>query len=171
MNVFMEGNKHMSEAEETHKQHEVIRAKQRQSSEPFTDSNPSEVHEVFWIIAKRKLGEYPLTSPQSGKWLIFVPNSQIDEIWKLIKQATEEGNLGGSAKVSTMRPNANSNDESKKVICVYTYDWTDEEDVMRVRGALRALGHTQKLAYKSDQATMEGKYQVSGHSRISKYWL
>jgi len=44
------------------------------------------------------------------------------------------------------------------VINVYTYDWTDEEDVMRVRAALRRLGFKGKLTYKSDEDTRARKY-------------
>jgi len=61
-------------------------------------------------------------------------------------------------------------DSSNTVICVYTYDWTNEADVMRVRKALRDLGFTRKLPYKSDADTYAGKYRATGHTRISKYY-
>jgi hypothetical protein len=82
----------------------------------------------------------------------------------------EEGRLGGSAKVSTAKPNPLSKDPRKRVICVYTYDWTDEEDVRRIREELRKLGVVNKIPYKSDGDTLSGKYRITGHRRISKYY-
>jgi hypothetical protein len=41
------------------------------------------------------------------------------------------------------------------VICVYTYDFTDEEDVWRVEGELRKLGIVGWINYKSDISTLE----------------
>jgi hypothetical protein len=61
----------------------------------------------------------------------------VDDVWFKIKKAVEEGRLGGSAKVSTAKPNPLSKDPRKHVICVYTYDWTDEEDVRRIREELK----------------------------------
>jgi hypothetical protein len=61
-----------------------------------------------------------------------------------IKKATEDGLLGCSSKVATATSNSNV-----KVICVYTYDWTDEKDVMRVRSELKRLGIEKKIPYKS----------------------
>ncbi len=57
----------------------------------------------------------------------------------------------------------------RHVICVYTYDWTDFEDVTRVRNELMILGFTQKLGYKTDADTLSGKYVVRGHRNICKY--
>ena len=56
------------------------------------------------------------------------------------------------------------------MICVYTYNWTDEDDVKKIREELRQLGITEKIGYKSDQDTIEGKYSTTGHTQISKYW-
>jgi hypothetical protein len=84
--------------------------------------------------------------------------------------ATEEGRLGDSAKVATARTNPNAVDQDKKVICVYTYDWQDREDVMRIRAELRALGITWKIPYKADADTCAGRYRVAGHTRIGKYY-
>ena len=72
--------------------------------------------------------------------------------------------------MSTARPNPNSGGPRKHVICVYTYDSEDKEDVMRVRASLRELGFVTPIAYKTDEATLEGRYEVKGHRRISKYY-
>src|SRR5437773_1463318 len=142
--------------------HEAVKNAQRRIAEPYADRNPSAVTEAFWIYARRKNGSYPKATEQSGKWLLFVAVEKVDAIWAMIKEATEAGKLGGSAKVATMRPNQNSKDPRKRVICVYTYDWRDKPDVHRVREALRGLGFIGKLPYKADHDTLEGKYSHKG---------
>lgn len=74
------------------------------------------------------------------------------------------------AKVSTARPNPNAKNPNEHVICVYTYDYRDRGDVDRIRAALRDLGITWKIPYKTDAATRAGQYQVRGHTRISTYY-
>ncbi len=142
----------------------------KQSTEVTGVPKPSEVSEAYWIGAERKKGVYPDHTENGGKWLIFVPLTQVDEVWEKIRRATEEGKLGGSAKASTARPNPNARDPNTKVICVYTYDWTDENDVKRVREELRQLGVLSKIPYKADQETYSGKYANRGNTRISKYY-
>lgn len=137
---------------------------------PYETPKPSEVMDSYWIYASRKQGIYPEHSENGGKWLIFVPLEQIDVVWEKIRLATEQGNLGSSAKVSTARPNPNASNSGTKVICVYTYDWTDEYDVRRIREALRQLGFTSKISYKADRETVSGIYANRGNKRISKYY-
>lgn len=150
--------------------HELIKANQRKGASAHVDEKPSEVTEVYWIYAMRKKGEYPKSTVNSGKWLIFVDKNDVDRVWNTIKQATEDGLLGDSSKVATAKPNTLATDPNKKVICVYTFDWTDEEDVKRIREELRKLGITNRIPYKADEDTLSGKYQVMGHRRISKYY-
>ena len=56
------------------------------------------------------------------------------------------------------------------MICVYTHDATDREDVMRVRERLREIGFTKKLSYKTDQATAAGVYSNNSEKPISTYY-
>ena len=116
------------------------------------------------------LPAHPAAKEQCGKWLIFVPAKNIDTVWQRILNATEEGRLGDSSKVATAKSNPIAAGSSMKVICVYTYNWKDEVDVKRIRTELRALGITWKIPYKSDEDTEAGKYRVTGHTRISKYY-
>lgn len=131
---------------------------------------PSNVSNVYWLFAEREIGDYPCDTSRSGKWLIFVPEDNVDEVWAIIKQATEKGLLGQCSKVSTAKPNSNATSKATKVICVYTYDWTDTQDLKQVRQSLRDLGITQKIAYKTNLDTQAGRYSVSGDSHISKYY-
>jgi hypothetical protein len=142
----------------------------RKASVQPGEARPSQVTDEYWLYAERKKGGYPAATLNSGKWLIFVPISQIDGLWAKIKQATEDGRLGDIAKVATAKPNPNASDPKIKVICVYTYDWTDKIDVSRIREELCALGIVSKIPYKADHDTLAGRYAKQGYKRISKYY-
>jgi Domain of unknown function (DUF1917) len=131
---------------------------------------PSAVTDTYWLHAKRKGAGYPGPTENCGKWLIFVRANDVDTTWEKIRQAAEDGKLGNAAKVATAMPNPNARDPNMRVICVYTYDWTDESDVHRIRQALCELGITWKIPYKADQETHAGKYSKDGHRGISKYY-
>jgi hypothetical protein len=133
-------------------------------------TKPSQVSEDFWIFAQRRTGGYPPATTRSGKWLLFVPRDQVDEVWSKVELVLDEGRLGDIAKVSTTRPNRNASDPENHVICVYTYDSEDVEDVMRIRQVLRDMGFTNKIPYKTDEATLAGRYRVRGDRNVSKYY-
>jgi len=148
-----------------------MKSRQKKAERPLlVYLNPSQVTSAYWLFAECKFGNYPEHTERGGKWLIFVPVALIDEVWAKIKFATEEGKLGKTAKVSTARPNPNSPSPDKSVICVYTYDSTDQEDVWRVRQVLRDLDVTWKIPYKTDEDTHCGRYKNRGDKRISKYY-
>jgi hypothetical protein len=131
---------------------------------------PSETFDRYWIYAERKdPASYPGDSDRSGKWLVFVKKAEVDQWWAKIKEATENGRLGGVAKVATMKENPNATSADMKVICVYIYGVDDEEDCNRIRQALRELGVTWKIPYKADADTLAGRYsRKGGAGRISK---
>ncbi len=137
---------------QTNKARKIPRTKRTPGSD-----KPSHVTDRYWLHAFRKKGK-------------FVKVNELDEAWERIKKATEDGLLGDSAKVGTMRPNPHGKDTDSKVICVYTYDWTDEADVRRIRENLRKIGIINKIPYKADEDTSKGKYAVRGDKRISKYY-
>ncbi|XP_065917216.1 uncharacterized protein [Dysidea avara] len=93
------------------------------------------------------------TNFTSGKWLIRRPRDKIDETWKLIAEATVAGRLGHLAKVSTTKPSQRQSDNTH-VICIYTEDYTNVEDVMRIRRELRSMGINELLRYKPDIYTI-----------------
>jgi len=47
--------------------HELIKAKQREISLPYSDAKPSKVTDVYWIYAIRKKGKYPKATPRKRK--------------------------------------------------------------------------------------------------------
>ncbi len=156
------------------KEHEKIREQQIKKAKPYCHHKPTdESVRSEWIYALRleNLDTYPQDNENSGKWLIFVLPENVDEIWAKIKHATENGSLGNKAKVASARWVKVNKDTGKinHVICVYTYDWTDREDVMRIREELRKLGAKKEIGYKTDADTMAGKYRHRGHKNICKY--
>ncbi len=135
----------------------------RETETPWLDVHSEE---FLQALANGRVSEMP----RSGKWLLFVKRDDVDEVWAKIAAATRGGRLGHAAKVSTAWENPLSTNRGKHVICVYTRDHEDVEDVRRVRAALRELGFVHPIAYKTDDATLEGRYQVKGDKRIAKYW-
>ncbi len=123
---------------------------------------PSKTTKIFWILIDAP-GYNPgcADTEKAGKWLIFLEPSQTDIIWKKIRDATTAGELGISAKVSTAKQNPESRDE-RMVIYVYTSDWEDEEDVMRIREVLKDLGVIDRIGYKRNIETFLGEYSEKG---------
>lgn len=125
--------------------------------------NPSTIDSVFWLFAHDPdIHKEDLDYRYIGKWLLFHPISEIDEKWNIIKEETEAGRLTFQAKVSTAKPNRNATDPDIKVMCVYTQDYRDETDVMRIRELLRKLGYDYPIPYKTDVATREKRYAYKG---------
>jgi hypothetical protein len=104
----------------------------------------SQATDTYWISAQRQKPGYPRAG--DGKWLVHARSIGIDNLWRIVKQATEEGYLGSGSKVSTpMLPY--TRETGIHIICIYTYDRQDYEDIMRIRAALRTLGIEQKIDY------------------------
>ena len=129
---------------------------------------PSRTTQMYWIIQ-----EAPDVAPDAiedelaGKWLIFLPPDRVDEAWTKVRDATCANILGISAKVSTAKPNPDSRDQMK-VIYVYTADWQNEPEVMRVREELRKLGFVDRIGYKRNIETFKGEYAQKG-KRVTFY--
>jgi hypothetical protein len=123
---------------------------------------PSRTTQTHWIIQ-----DAPQTDPhatedeRAGKWLIFLPPEMVDGIWKKVRDLTWQNELGISAKVSTAKNNPDSRDE-RRVIYVFTPDWENEEEVMRVREKLRSIGITDRIGYKRNIETFKGEYAAKG---------
>ena len=100
----------------------------------------------------------------SGKWLVFRPRDQIDDVWVMIEDGTRKELLGIASKVSTLQQG-----KMRHVICVYTYNYLDEEDVFRVREKLRDLGIEELLYYKPDIYTKLGIYSGTTKLRPWRY--
>jgi hypothetical protein len=121
---------------------------------------PSRNRREAWISV-RSSRPREATGQFTGKWMPRVPAEIVDEVWNSISAATLSGDLGIAAKVSTLMNNElNPRSEGRNLhlICVYTADCRDVEDVARVLVRLRSLGFTQRLSYKEDGATYANVY-------------
>lgn len=68
--------------------------------------------------------------------MLFVPPFQVDIVWSTVVHATLKNELGIAAKVAP-RPEKGSTRD--RLICVYTYDFGDKDDVARVLVRLKEL--------------------------------
>ena len=89
---------------------------------------------------------------KSGKWMLFVSVDKVNEIWGLVANAVAEGELGHAAKVGV---DDGSGDKKARLICIYTQDCADQEDVKRVLHRLDGLGlvsigNPRGIYYKAD---------------------
>ena len=129
---------------------------------------PSKTTQMYWIVQDAP-GSAPeaIEDENAGKWLIFQDPGFADAAWMKVRDATVNRELGISAKVSTSKPNPESRD-NRKVIYVYSKDWADEADVMRVREKLRELGFVDRIGYKRNIETFAGEYAKKG-KRVTYY--
>jgi hypothetical protein len=89
-----------------------------------------------------------------GKWMWFVPNQRLDEAFEKVADSLERGMLGSSVKVAPPKGGPGSAFKPSPII-VYTEDFRDTEDVLRVALELRNLGANYKtIAYKPDVFTV-----------------
>ncbi|CAD6516455.1 putative phosphothreonine lyase domain-containing protein [Paraburkholderia metrosideri] len=124
------------------------------NGEPRQSDKPSEDLSRSWHFKKSPGFQNTTSSDMAGKWCIFVPRAGVDAAWEKIVSALDRNQLW-CAKVSTaLRVLSRDN----HVICVYTTDWTDTQDLMRARDVLRALGYVDELGYKRDIDTLRRLY-------------
>ncbi|KAI0389347.1 DUF1917-domain-containing protein [Xylariaceae sp. FL0594] len=105
--------------------------------------------------AKDILGLAEGLSVTCGKWMLFCPIQTVDEVWALIAKATANNELGIGAKVAA-KPNVEEKPE--RLICVYTENFANRADVVRVAEKLKQLGLLRRkpLYYKPDAYTYLG---------------
>lgn len=148
--------------------HEKIKNTQKRAAKQAKTKDPTKVKDVYWLYEDNKDVNYPHPTYNSGKWLIFEKPTNIFAAWKQVQDGIKTERLGSSAKVSTRKGWRGRGTDY--VICVYTYDWKDEKDVMRIREELRDMGFEKLLPYKADEDTLRGKYSNKGSKGISKYY-
>jgi hypothetical protein len=129
---------------------------------------PTRTTQMYWIVEDApRVRPDAVDDELAGKWLVFLPADEVDAVWRRVRDATAAGDLGISAKVSTAKPNPDARDD-RYVVYVYTADWRDEAEVMRVREALRALGVEDRIGYKRNLETFRGEYSKKG-KRVTYY--
>lgn len=108
-----------------------------------------------WLVHYTK-NDYQKHNEFGGKWLIFCDDKTVDKTWDKIKKLQDKNLLGNISKVST-NLNADRYNNSY-VICIYTYNSNDKEDVLRVRESLSKNGFNTPLKYKRDIETINRVY-------------
>lgn len=131
---------------------------------------PSQAFDDYWVRAERpaSAGPYPEPSPRNGKWMLFVAAEEMDAWWVKVCDALTAGKLGAHAKIATMRENSHARGSKTKLICIYTYDSDDLDDVNRILRGIRELGEHRRIYYKEDAETLAGNYSGSGRA-VTKY--
>ncbi|KAF3046757.1 hypothetical protein E8E11_005854 [Didymella keratinophila] len=104
------------------------------------------------------------TGVLSGKWMLFPMEPEVNRTWKTVVEAVITDRLGPTAKV------ASDEGKDERLICVYTKDFRDKDDILRVLRELEdlgLLGQDRSIYYKSDAFTYLDLYS----STASKYGL
>ena len=111
-------------------------------------------------------------SVTNGKWMLFPMPQRVDEIWAVVAKGTLEGRLGSAAKVATDAGDG----KPERLICIYTEDFSDIRDVMRVLKEMRRLGlvssekGAKPIYYKTDAYTYLGITSDNDYKlKASKY--
>jgi hypothetical protein len=131
--------------------------------------NPTDVEfeKVEWLYAANN--KYPKGSVEhhekTGKWMLFLKPWQVNQVWFDIKSGIAKGKLWHS-KVTTNNPLKKTH-----AVMIYTKDYTDLEDVIRVLDYIywaRLVPRYTMLRYKADWQTLAGIYS-GGTERPSIY--
>ncbi|XP_033630109.1 UPF0696 protein C11orf68 homolog [Asterias rubens] len=97
----------------------------------------------------------------SGIWLLFfTTGTRIDEAWEKIAKVTVKDKLGTHAKVTPLEDvgEGKALHGQEHAVSVYTRDFTDKADVMKMEGKLRDLGMRGLMTYKPRFYSIIGVY-------------
>lgn len=98
----------------------------------------------------------------SVKWMLFPNMDQLHHTWRLVCEGVIEDRLGSAAKVAvdSSAKSTARNGSPQRLICVYTKDFSDIDNVRRVLEELVELGLTPRegngVYYKCDAYTYLG---------------
>lgn len=84
--------------------------------------------------------------------MLFLELTDLPRVWRLVVDAVIDNRLGTAAKVATDDGSTRS-----RLICVYTKDFQDKDDVLRVLNELVSMGLAsagKTIYYKSDPYTL-----------------
>ena len=96
---------------------------------------------------------------KEGKWILHVPNMDCDEAWQMLANAMLNGELGPVThmRVSPAKQD-NDNEFEDHVICIFTPDYNDTDEVTRVERCIRRAGVSRELRYKPAIFSVLGIY-------------
>ncbi|KAL5398020.1 hypothetical protein PMIN04_003173 [Paraphaeosphaeria minitans] len=93
------------------------------------------LNEESRLLQQRITGLATETNVVFGKWMLFPSVEDLTRIWRLVIDGVISNRLGPSAKVA---PDAGKPGE--RLICIYTKDFKDKDDVLRVLRELVSIG-------------------------------
>ncbi|KAL1593899.1 hypothetical protein SLS60_010632 [Paraconiothyrium brasiliense] len=100
------------------------------------------------------------TNVVCGKWMLFPSLEDVTRIWRLVVDGVISNRLGPTAKVA---PDQGKSGE--RLICIYTKDFRDKHDVLRVLRELVSMGvvnqRNKPVYYKPDAYTYLDIYKAS----------
>lgn len=82
-----------------------------------------------------------------GKWIMYPSPEHCNDVWGKVARATANNELGIAAKISPRE-----DPDRHRLVCVYTHDFNDKDDVARVLKRLKELGlvRQRQICYKTD---------------------
>jgi hypothetical protein len=90
-------------------------------------------------MAPEELVQRPAYRYDGGFFMIFSNGYDLRALWRTIKRATENGELGHYSAIK----------DNNEIICVHTSDASDEREKRKVQRRLRELGVDYPINYKS----------------------
>jgi len=96
-----------------------------------------------------------------GKWMCHVSREIVDRYWSKLAIAMISGGLGPSVYCIKVSPAVDDGGKGEHVICVYTPDYRDTVQVMRVENLMRSAGVVNDLLYKPDIFSTLGIYRAN----------
>lgn len=109
------------------------------------------------------------TEERNGKWMLWPTGEEAVAVWRTICKLTKQGKLGVQAKIDCCKGRELA---GERLICVYTEDSDDLEDLQRVVDQLReSLDPRHRLIYKEDRMTSAGGYKSTTDRPVSKWYV
>jgi hypothetical protein len=99
--------------------------------------------------------------------MMFCPPNEVNAVWSVVARATADNDLGIAAKVAP-----EGGDSRDRLICIYTKDFNDMEDVTRVVRKMKDLGlidtRERSIYYKCGQYDIAYNLNIAdmGYRRI-----
>lgn len=68
--------------------------------------------------------------------MLFIDPAYVNDVWATVARATVKNELGIAAKVALREKSV---PKKERLICIYTYDFADKDDVGRVLARMKQL--------------------------------
>ncbi|KAF8763494.1 hypothetical protein HNY73_021677 [Argiope bruennichi] len=143
---------------------------------------PSREKHKCWIYAFSSIDDENIVINywKIGKWLLFFDNvhrsnitglTEHDYNWQFIKKLAENDILLQCKCSTALKGICEAYDKSRNgIICCYTLDYTNKQDVKRAAEAIRKTVHCPfDLFYKTNIDTKAGKYRYKGDRYVCIY--